>query len=170
MSTKIQYRLKRRNQVWHVFAYIGWNFKSRLHFYTGSGSKGRLLQVDYLKILEDIVAPTWDQDWILLEDNDAAHGTRGQGNIKLKAAKEALGIKCESNPPESPDLNPIESIWRMIKQRLKNRGPIFDIDELRRAIQEEWDKITLDEINKAVSTMPERVRSIRDREGCPIPY
>jgi transposase len=116
------------------------------------------------------VAPTWDENWILLEDNDAAHGTRGQGNIKLKAAKEALGIQCESNPSESPDLNPIKTIWRIIKQRLKNRGLIVDSDELRRAIKEEWDKITIDEINKAISTMPERIRAIRERDGCPIPF
>ena len=88
----------------------------------------------------------------------------------MKQGKGRLGIKCERNPPESPDLNPIETIWRSVKQRLKNRGLIDDNDELRCAIEEEWDKITLDEINKAISTMPDRVRCIRQRDGCPIPY
>jgi hypothetical protein len=37
MPQKVQFRLKRRNQIWHVFAYIGWNSKSELHFYTGAG-------------------------------------------------------------------------------------------------------------------------------------
>ncbi len=58
----------------------------------------------------------------------------------------------------------------MIKQRLKNRGLILDPTELRRAIEEEWDKITLDEINKVISTMSERVTAIRERDGVPIPF
>ena len=81
-----------------------------------------------------------------------------------------MGIKCESNPPESPDLNPIETIWRTIKQRLKNRGLILDPADLRRAIQEEWDEITLKEINEAVNSMPKRVADVNERNGLPIPF
>jgi hypothetical protein len=55
--TKIQFRFKRRNQVWHVFAYIGWDYKSSLHFYEGTGAKGRLVQADYMVFLEKIIAP-----------------------------------------------------------------------------------------------------------------
>jgi DDE superfamily endonuclease len=168
--TKIQFRIKRRNQQFHVFAYIGHDCKSRLYFYEGSGVGGRLTQVDYVQILEDVVAPDWDPDWILLEDNDNSHGTRGNANNKCKQAKQRLGIKWEANPPESPDLNPIETIWRTVKQRLKNRGPIFDSSELKRAIQEEWDKITLAEINEAIATMPERVATLNSRNGIPIPF
>jgi hypothetical protein len=170
MPQKIQFRFKRRNQVWHVFAYIGWDFKSPLHFYTGSGVGGRLVQADYLTFLEEIIVPTWEEDWILLEDNDNAHGTRGKGDNKLKQAKRRLGIEWEANCPESPDLNPIETIWRLVKQRLKNRGLILDPTELRRAIEEEWDNITMEEINKAISSMPDRVTSISERDGLPIPF
>jgi hypothetical protein len=118
--------------------------------------------------LEDVVAPDWDPDWILLEDNDNSYGIWGNANNKCKQAKQRLGIKWEANPLESPDLNLIETIWRTIKQRLKNRGPIFDPSELKRAIQEEWDKITLAEINKAIATMPERVTAVNSRNGIPI--
>jgi DDE superfamily endonuclease len=81
-----------------------------------------------------------------------------------------LDIKWEANPPQSPDLNPIETIWRLVKQRLKNRSLILDPDVLRRCIEEEWDKITMDEINEAISTMPDRVTAVRERFGVPIPY
>jgi transposase len=105
-----------------------------------------------------------------LEDNDNAHSTRGNKDNKLKQAKRRLGIKWEANCPESPDLNPIETIWRTIKQRLKNRGLILDPTDLRRAIEEEWDKITLEKINEAIATMPDRVTSVLERDGLPIPY
>jgi hypothetical protein len=53
---------------------------------------------------------------------------------------------------------------------LKNRGVIFQIEVLKRAIQEEWDKITTEEINKVISTMPERVTCLPERFGKAIPY
>jgi hypothetical protein len=56
LPQKIQFRLKRRNQIFHVFAYIGYDFKSELHFYTGAGGSGRLTQADYVEILEGVVA------------------------------------------------------------------------------------------------------------------
>jgi hypothetical protein len=53
---------------------------------------------------------------------------------------------------------------------LKNRGPIFNSAELRRAIEAEWDKITLEEINREISTMLERVKAVLERDGAPIPF
>ncbi|KAF2174600.1 hypothetical protein K469DRAFT_614016, partial [Zopfia rhizophila CBS 207.26] len=50
-----------------------------------------------------------------------------------------------THPAQSPNLSPIEGIWAIIKQRLQRR--IFDSEEeLRKALQEEWDKITIQEI------------------------
>jgi hypothetical protein len=57
-----------------------------------------------------------------------------------------------------------------VKQRLKNQGLIHDATELRRAIEEEWDKITLEEINKAISMMPERVTALNERNRLPTPF
>jgi hypothetical protein len=56
MPQKIQFQLKRRNQIFHVFAYIGYDFKSELHFYTSVGGSGRLTEADYVVILEAVVA------------------------------------------------------------------------------------------------------------------
>jgi hypothetical protein len=53
---------------------------------------------------------------------------------------------------------------------LKSRGVIFDVAILRRAIQEEWDNLTIKEINKAILTMPARVKALRANEGRPIPF
>ena len=109
-----------------MYAVIGFNFKGQLHFCTGSDIGGRLIQSDYIAILEEIVVPNWDKDCVLIEDNDGPHGTKDKGPNKVKALKDHLGIKWEMNPANSPDLNPIETIWRIIKQRLKSRGVIFE--------------------------------------------
>ena len=48
-------------------------------------------------------------------------------------------------PVQSPDLNPIENFWRIIKIRVRGRRHrIHSVEEKRVAIREEWEKLTED--------------------------
>jgi hypothetical protein len=53
---------------------------------------------------------------------------------------------------------------------LKNRGVINKVGQLRRAIEEEWDKLTMEEINKACATMTARIETLYKSGGKPIPF
>ena len=44
-------------------------------------------------------------------------------------------------PSESPDLNPIEHLWEIMKKRLEKK-PCKNMDELKEAIFETWESIT----------------------------
>jgi hypothetical protein len=69
-------------------------------------------------------------------------------------------------PANSPDLNPLENIWGLLKGRLGARYPRpSGNDEMRAAILEEWAKITPQEILKFVDTMPERIAAVIANEG-----
>lgn len=68
--------------------------------------------------------------------------------------KEAHNIQNLVHPAQSPDINPIEGIWSIIKQRLRRR--IFDSEEMKEALQEEWDKISMKEIRHRIADMPRR--------------
>ena len=76
-----------------MYDVIRWNFKCQLHFYTGSGIRGRLIQSDYMVILKEIVVSNWDKDCVLIEDNDESYGTKDKGPNKVKALKVRLGIQ-----------------------------------------------------------------------------
>jgi transposase len=89
---------------------MSWDFKGTLHFYIGTGKQGRLIRADYIKILEEVVAPEWDENLIFREDNNGPYRTKGQADNKVKQAKRRLGIKWEAQPSNSPDLNPIETL------------------------------------------------------------
>ncbi len=52
-------------------------------------------------------------------------------------------------PSQSPDLSPIEMMWRILKSRVKLHRS-SSREELKKAIQEEWDAITLNEINNYI--------------------
>ncbi|KAF2185435.1 hypothetical protein K469DRAFT_726646 [Zopfia rhizophila CBS 207.26] len=75
-----------------------------------------------------------DKLWLLQEDGDSSYSMRKRG--LAQEYKEAYGIQNLAHPAQSPDLNPIEGIWAIIKQHLRRR--IFDSEEeLKEALQEE---------------------------------
>lgn len=100
-----------------------------------------------------------------MEDRDPSHSIR-----KLSLAhklKKNNWIENVIYPAQSPNLNPIEGIWNIIKQRLRRR--IFHSEEeIKEALQEEWDKITMTEIRKRISQMLSRCRRLIKNKGGPI--
>jgi transposase len=72
--------------------------------------------------------------WLLQEDRDPSHGMRKHSLVQ--EYKEAYNIQNLPYPVQSPNLNPIEGIWAIIKQRLRRR--IFDSEEeIKEALQKE---------------------------------
>jgi transposase len=56
-------------------------------------------------------------------------------------AKKALEIPLHERP-SSPDLNPIENVWRISKQLIKQRSRFPSIlSKMKQAVQKEWDRL-----------------------------
>lgn len=69
-------------------------------------------------------------------------------------------------PANSPDLNPIEHVWQLMKQRIQNCSPHPTTNEsLQLAIQEEWEAITSAEIFAMVDSMPLCIQAVLAAEG-----
>lgn len=120
----------------------------------------RLLPV-YIEAVQGERLRTQNQVY-LQEDGDPSHGMRKEGlAAELKATNWVINIK---HPAQSPDLNPIEGIWNIIKQRIRQRHFYTD-EEVKQALQEEWDRITLEEIRTRISDMPYRCRQLTRNGG-----
>jgi Transposase len=77
------------------------------------------------------------------------------------------GIKLIFWPAFSPDLSPIETIWKRMKDILSQLDPEVhrSYPRLRRAVQEAWDTITDAEIKDVIHTMHQRCQDVIDAHG-----
>jgi len=71
-------------------------------------------------------------------------------------------------PPKSPDMNPIENVWHMLKLRLKrrfhNKKP-RTVDEVMKVAGEEWEGLDWDRIYRMIDGMPRRIKTLIEKEG-----
>ena len=72
-------------------------------------------------------------------------------------------------PASSPDLNPIENIWAILKQNVERRV-VRNKEELVKIVEEEWSKIDLDLIRKTIDSMPKRIAQVLERDGKKCDY
>ena len=104
------------------------------------------------------------KDWVLQQDNASAH-------ISKQSQKffEDEGIKVLDWPANSPDLNPIENLWPVLKHRVYERNPA-SISDLRMHIEEEITNIDNNYVASFASTMSKRVLMAIENEGDVVDY
>ena len=72
-------------------------------------------------------------------------------------------------PSNSPDLNPIENLWCIVKNNVERRMP-KNCEELKQFMEEEWQKIPVAFLINLVDSMKRRCELIIERNGERIPY
>ena len=124
---------------------------------------------DYLQILRENIAPSVEklalaQNWIFQHDNDPKHTSKLVKEWLLYRTPKTL-----DHPPQSPDLNPIEHLWEHLDRQIRKRT-ISSKTDLKKAITEEWYKITSDVTKKPVESMPRRLNAVLKAKGKQTKY
>ena len=68
-------------------------------------------------------------------------------------------------PSQSPDLNPIENLWRYIKVRLRGKPKSKSKDALLENINNIWDNIPQSMFDTFIDSMPHRVKAVLEAKG-----
>ena len=98
-------------------------------------------------------------DWILQEDNDPRHRSR-----LCTAWKTENGITNLDWPSQSPDANPIENVWNVLKMKLAGKR-VFPLKKLSQKIRKIWQELPTDYAEKLVESMPKSCQAILDNDG-----
>jgi hypothetical protein len=72
-------------------------------------------------------------------------------------------------PPNSPDINPVENVFSVMKNFVRERLPQNEA-ELRTVIHDAWEDIDRQTLNDLFDSMPERMQLVIDHAGDRIPY
>jgi len=98
---------------------------------------------------------------VLIQDSAPGH-TAGDTKQDLRER----GIIVIFWPPFSPDLNPIERVWHIIKNYLQDNYPEnMSYDQLRVAVKDAWEKVREHEFRDLIESMPARCKAVIDAEG-----
>ncbi len=99
-----------------------------------------------------------------MQDNDPKHTSR-----KAKDFFKKNKVKVLDWPAQSPDLNPIEHLWDVLKRRLRETRS-SNVRELKAKVCEVWDGIAPEVTRNLVNSLPRRLEAIIAARGGPTKY
>ncbi len=116
----------------------------------------------YQEILEHFMLPSADQlfkdaDFIFQQDLAPAHTAKS-----TKSWLNDHGVGVLDWPANSPDLNPIENLWGIVKRKMRNKRP-KNADELKATVKETWASIPPQQCHKLITSMPRRIEAVIKR-------
>ena len=106
-----------------------------------------------------ISRPKCDDKIVFMQDDAPAH----RASVTQEWFKKNK-IQTLDWPPKSPDLNPIESPWPILK-RTTNADGCTDCETLRERISNAWDAVPVETINTLCESFPRRLQVCLDRVG-----
>ena len=116
----------------------------------------------YCEILQQSMIPSLQKlccKAVFKHDNDPKHTSK-----TTTALLKRLRVKVMDWPIMSPDLNPIEHLWGILKQKVEVRK-VSNICQLYNIVMEEWKSTPVATCEALVNSMPRRVKAVLDNDG-----
>ena len=156
--------------IWGCFA---GGIKGPLVFCDEVKEKERINSDTYITILKTYLLPYQHAvreltggSVVYQQDNAPIHTSR--------ATKEWLRTNKISTidwPANSPDLNPIENIWKLLKDNIQKREDFpRTVNKLKIALREEWENLDRSVFEEVVTSMPRRIDAVLRANGGPTKY
>lgn len=102
---------------------------------------------------------TENNEWLLQEDNDPKHKSK-----KAQQFRNENGVKKILWPSYSPDLNPIENVWSVLKSNI-SQYRVTTQRGLVSAMKKEWKKLNPEYATKLVESMKRRTEAVIQNNG-----
>ena len=110
-------------------------------------------------LIEDPSSP-----WLLQEDNDPKHTSKNAA-----IWKDRNNVARLPWPSSSPDLNPIENVWVLMKVKVAQKNP-QSIPALKKIIKDVWKEFDKTYAENLVASIKNRIFACIEAEGDYILY
>jgi hypothetical protein len=102
-------------------------------------------------------------------------GDPSQNSAMARAAMDRANCELLEIPPRSPDLNPIENIFKLVsdalrKQAIRSQNTKETYEEFKNRVVFTIQSLPLEVINNTIASMPNRVKEIIERKGQRLRY
>lgn len=150
--------------LWSAITYAGVGWICRI-----SGNMDKTLYKEILEDdLEQTIAHTCEKlglrrDQVIFQhDNDPKHTSKS-----VKEYLEQQSYKVMEWPSQSPDLNPIENMWSLLKRRLNDfESAPKGMEDLNERVTKVWyEQISPEECRKVIDSMPKRIKACIKAKG-----
>ena len=152
------------------WAAFGWGIRTDLVIMRGDpdAPRGGVTAARYLEVLDEYLPTILHNDSIFMQDNAPIH----KAHFVQQWFRD-IGIELVVWPPYSPDLNPIENLWKMLKAKIIELKPeltvMKDNDATQRLLietaQEAWELLGDQLLNKLAEGMQKRVDAVKAANG-----
>ena len=157
---KLKYRHKHPPKV-HVWAGISKRGATCIVMFSGTMNATRYGDILSTSLIPFIRA-VYPSRHRLYQDNDPKHTSR-----YIQDYFEKNKINWWKNPAESPDLNPIEKVWGMMKTFLRDKHKPRNLGELKEGIERFWRTMTPEMCTRYINHLQKVVPDIVAADGEP---
>lgn len=122
----------------------------------------------YLKVLRETLLPLYDGTRDFQHDNAPIHGAQAVQTFVLNNQ-----ISLMDWPPRSPDLNPIENVWKLLKGEIHKRYPNLweltrngaNIEYFKQCVKTAWRAIDQVKIDNIIASLERRIAAVIKAHG-----